>query len=291
MRPTLLLTLLLLSLPTLAADRSTLLEAEQSYAQGRLPEARQQVDAYLATNDTDARAHLLRAVIREASNDRQGSLADYDKSIALDPKFPPAWQRRGVAHFMLAHIKESIADFDHYLDLVPDAKPDHWQRGIALYYAGRYEDGAKQFELHKTVNPDDVENAAWHFLCMARWQGLDAARAQLIPVTGDARVPMAQVQQLFAGKATEQDVLTAANQTPDRATKESNRAVGEALRADPVLQRQLFYAHLYLGLYEEAQNHPEKAKQHLTLATEKPIPDYMYGVAKVHLQLLDRPTK
>lgn len=275
MRPTLLLTLLL-PLSALAADRATLLEAEQSYAQGRLPEAREKVDAYLATDDTDARAHLLRAVIKEASNDRPGSIADYDQSIKLDPKFPPAWQRRGVAHFMLAHIKESIADFDKYLELVPDAKPDHWQRGIALYYAGRYEDGAKQFELHKTVNPDDVENAAWHFLCMARWKGLDAARAQLIPVTGDARVPMAQVQQLFAGKATEDDVLTAAR---------ANNP------APPQLARQLFYAHLYLGLYEEAQNHPDKAKQHLTLATEKPISDYMYGVAKVHLQLLKPPTK
>jgi lipoprotein NlpI len=271
-RPTVLLTLVLLTLPTQAADRSTLLEAEQSYAQGRLKEARQQVDEYLATNANDARAHLLRAVIKEAADDRQGSIADYDQSIKLDPKFPPAYQRRGVAHFMLGHPKESVADFDKYLQLVPDAKPDHWQRGIALYYAGRYEDGARQFELHKTVNPDDVENAAWHFLCMARWKGVGAARAQLIPVTGDARVPMAQVQQLFAGKATEQDVLAAAN---------ANNP------PPPQLNRQLFYAHLYLGLYEEAQNHPDKAKAYLTTAVEKhPIPDYMFGVAKVHLQLL-----
>ena len=270
MRPTLLLTLLLLSLPTQAADRSTLLEAEQSYAQGRLPEARQQVDAYLATNDTDARAHLLRAVIKEASNDRQGSLADYDKSIALDPKFPPAWQRRGVAHFMLGHIKESIADFDHYLDLVPDAKPDHWQRGIALYYAGRYEDGAKQFELHKTVNPDDVENAAWHFACLARANSPAAARAALIPIEGDPRVPMAQIHQMFAGKATPADVLTAAtanNPTPNE------------------LNRHLFYAHLYIALYCESTGKDEEAKKHLTESLKHEVPDYMYGVAKVHAQL------
>ena len=63
----------------------------------------------------------------------------------------------------------------------------------------------------------------------------------------------------------------------------------ESGRADPVLQRQLFYAHLYLALYEEAQNHPDKVKAHLLLATEKPLSDYMYGVAKVHLQLLNNP--
>jgi lipoprotein NlpI len=291
MRPTLLLALLL-SLPTHAADRTALLEAEDSLLKGHLREARQQVDAYLAANPEDARGHFLRGVIKEQAGDRPGSVTDYDKSIALDPKFPSAYQTRGMAHFMLGHVKESVADFDKLLELRPDAKPGHWQRGIALYYAGRYEDGAKQFELHKTVNPDDVENAAWHFLCMARWKGVNAARAQLIPVTGDARVPMAQVQQLFAGKATEQDVLAAANATPNRVPEGSNRAGGESGRADPVLSRQLFYAHLYLGLYEEALNHPDKAKAHLTTATEKhPIPDYMYGVAKVHLQLLKPPTE
>jgi lipoprotein NlpI len=267
-----------LTLPTIAADRPALLEAEQSYAQGRLAEAREEVDAYLAANATDARGHLLRAVIKEAADDRPGSIADYDQSVKLDPKFPPAWQRRGIAHFMLGHVKESIADFDAYLDLVPRARPELWQRGIALYYAGRYEDGARQFVYHKTVNPDDVENAAWHFLCVARWKGVDAARAELIPVTGDTRVPMAQVQQLLAGKATSEDVLTAAragNPPP------------------PQLNRQLFYAHLYLGLYEEALNHPDKAREHLATAVEKhPIPDYMFGVAKVHLQLrADKSTK
>jgi lipoprotein NlpI len=263
----------LLALPTHAADRAALLEAEQSFAQGRTGQARKQVDAYLAANPDDARAHLLRAVVKESSDDRAGAIPDYDQSIKLDPKFPPAWQRRGIAHFMLGQVKESVADFDKFLELRPDARPEHWQRGIALYYAGRYEDGARQFELHKTVNPDDVENAAWHFLCVARWKGIDAARAQLIPVTGDARIPMAKVQELFAGKATPEDVLAAAS---------VNTPAAE-------LNRQLFYAHLYLGLYFEAVSQPEKAREHVTLAAEEhAIPDYMHGVAKVHLQLLGK---
>mgnify|MGYP000446850332 CR=1 FL=1 len=41
------------------------------------------------------------------------------------------------------------------------------------------EEGRKLFELHRSVNPQDVENAAWHFLCAARVDGLEKARAQL----------------------------------------------------------------------------------------------------------------
>ena len=270
----------LLTAPALAADRALLLEAEQSYAQGRAEQARRQVDAYLATAPDDARAYLLRAVLKESAGDRPAAIPDYDKSVSLDPKYPATYQRRGVARFMLGHIKESIADFDKYLELRPDEKPAHWQRGIALYYAGRYEDGARQFELHRTVNPDDVENAVWHFLCVARWKNLDAARAALIPTSGDGRIPMMTVHALFAGKATPDDVLAAATAPRPPA----------ASVPPPLLNRQLFYAHLYLGLYFEALAQPAKAREHLTLAAEKhPVPDYMHGVAKVHLQRLNTP--
>jgi lipoprotein NlpI len=274
-----------LALPALAADRSLLVDAEQALAQGRTDQARKLIDNYVSTAPDDPRGPFLRAIIEEETDGRASALADYDKAIALDAAFAPAYQRRGIAHFMLAHVRESIADFDKYLDLRPDQRPYHWQRGIALYYARRYEDAAKQFELHKTVNPDDVENAAWHFLCVARWKGVDAARAGLIPVTGDERVPMAQVQQMFAGKATPEGVLAAA--------KAAAGAVAESGRVDPVLiaqqNRQLFYAHLYIGLYEEALNHPDQDREHLTLAAEKyAVPDYMHGVARVHLALLNR---
>src|SRR4051794_8538004 len=95
------------------------------------------------------------------------SVRQYDRLLAADPRDAAAWQRRGIAHFRLGHVGQAVADFDHYLELAPEARPHHWQRGIALYYAGRYEDAAKQFELHRTVNPEDVENATWHFLCVA----------------------------------------------------------------------------------------------------------------------------
>ena len=62
---------------------------------------------------------------------------------------------------------------------VPDEAPYLWQRGIALYYAGRYDDCRRQFESHRSVNPDDVENAAWHFLCVARAESPAKARAAL----------------------------------------------------------------------------------------------------------------
>jgi hypothetical protein len=75
---------------------------------------------------------------------------------------------KAVAEFRSGRVAESAAGFDKVAKLAPDYAPQLWQRGIALYYAGRYRDCRAQFESHRTVNPDDVENAAWHFLCVAR---------------------------------------------------------------------------------------------------------------------------
>src|SRR6059058_6052557 len=97
------------------------------------------------------------------------------------------YNRRGVEQFKLGHIRESVAAFDRAVAMDPAEAPYNWQRGIALYYAGRYDDGRKQFELHQTVNGNDVENAAWRYLCMARAGSVEAARSDVLPIAQDHR--------------------------------------------------------------------------------------------------------
>ena len=93
---------------------------------------------------------------------------------------------RAVTDFEGGRIAESAAGFDALIQLRPDVAPQLWQRGITLYYAGRFADCRAQFESHRTVNPNDVENAAWHFLCVARAESVVKARAALLPVGPDA---------------------------------------------------------------------------------------------------------
>jgi len=179
------------------------------------------------------------------------------------------YQRLGVEHFMEGRFKESIAAFDKVIELEPRMEPRHWQRGITYYYAGEYQKGVDQFELHQTVNSQDVENAVWHFICKTRLDGVEAARKALIPIQHDGRVPMEEVWNLFAGKGTVEDVLEAAN------------------RSSPYKRQQLCYAHLYLGLYYEALEKTELAKHHILLAAnEYSMDNYMGMVAQVHAEVL-----
>ena len=176
---------------------------------------------------------------------------------------------RAVSDFERGRVVESAAGFDNFVKLVPDSAPELWQRGIALYYAGRYKDCRAQFELHRTVNPNDVENAVWHFLCVARQESPDKAKSALLPVGPDSRVPMRQVYDMFRGVRRPEEVLTAGG-------------------AETSGQ---FYAQLYVGLYYEALGNKPKALEHITAAAAErfaAVGGYMHTVAKVHLGILQK---
>jgi lipoprotein NlpI len=181
---------------------------------------------------------------------------------------PQAVFERANADFLAGRIDASVAGFDTLARLAPDAAPQLWQRGIALYYVGRYADCRRQFESHRTVNPNDVENAAWHFLCVARAESPEKAKAALLPVGPDARVPMRQVYQMLRGDLKPDEVMAAAG---DRAEAQ-------------------FYAHLYVGLYFEALGNKAGALEHINAAASEryAMGGYMHAVAKNHLALLRR---
>ena len=188
---------------------------------------------------------------------------------AQDAKAPNELFREGVEAFFAAKPKESVAAFDQLLALAPDSKPQLWQRGLSLYYAGEFQEGREQFETHQTYNTNDVENAVWHFLCVARLEGVAAARMALIPIEGDPRIPMKQVHDLFAGKGSAADVLAAATTGDDKAQR-----------------NQLCYAHLYLGLYFEALGDTDRAKEHiLKAANDYRMDHYMGRCAQVHAKI------
>jgi len=198
-------------------------------------------------------------------------LASILTATAQQPaKTPDQWMETGVDAFFDARIEDSAIAFDKVIEAVPQAKPQLWQRGLTLYYAKRYQDGRNQFETHQTANSNDVENAAWHFLCVARLEGADAARKALIPIEGDTRVPMKQVHALFAGTGSVEAVLTAAGEGDD----------------SPRRRNHLCYAHLYLGLYFEALGDDTKAKDHiLKAATDYEMDHYMGKTAITHAKV------
>lgn len=225
---------------------------------------------------------LADAQMAAASGDSTAAVRLATEAIDADDKFAAAFYLRGREHFRLGLISESVSDFDRYIELQPSAASRQWERGIACYYAKQFEKGAKQFELYQTYHDNDVENSVWRYLCMVPTAGIEKARATILPIRGDRRVPMMQVFELYRGKLKPDEVLAACRRDdPDPET----------------LAGRLFYAHLYLGLYYEVAGEKELAQKYILLAADKKLAEspringYMWDVARIHATQLKSTTK
>jgi outer membrane protein assembly factor BamB len=201
---------------------------------------------------------LYRIGMAAAPQAAQGAQPNLDTQGVLD---------RAMDDFARGRIAESINGFDEVARRVPRSAPQLWQRGIALYYAGRYKECREQFEAHRLVNANDVENSAWHFLCVARGESVRQAREDLLPVGPDPRVPMRQIYDMLRDSLSPQGVLAAAGNNPEA----------------------VFFAHLYMGLYYEATGNKARALENIKEAAAdrfQSVGGYMHAVARVHLGIL-----
>jgi len=216
-------------------------------------------------------AYHWRAAVHQQLGHHEEAIADFNRVLAVGPDLAEVYDARGSEQFKLGHVTAAIQNFDRAVELDPKLKRQHWRRGIAYYYAGRYEEGRQQFEDYQAFDDSDVENAVWRFLCMAREDGLEAARNALLEIKHDRRPWAAAVYGLFAGTLEPEELLAAAEEDLPPARPRSER---------------LFYANLYVGLYYEAIGEDEKSLEHVERAArDYRIDHYMGDVAAVHVML------
>ncbi len=248
----------------------TVSDAAAALQGGDFEEAIRAAGRLLEAETPNLAAHWVRAKAYEASGNFDAAIDDYAKLLEYRPDDPQILNAVGAAAFKNADVERSIEAFDAAIEQDPAQEAHHWQRGISYYYAERFEEGEEQFQSHRSVNPQDVENAVWHFLCAAPSIGIVNARARLIPIERDGRVPMMEIYELFRGEASADDVLERARKAPS----------AEALNG------QMFYAHLYLGLYYEAHGRAREAAAHIDKAAQDyPVSHYMGHVARVHRRI------
>ena len=242
--------------------------AISAYHAGKVAEAQTLLEQSINQDEAFADAYMARGYLHQYQRKYQEAASDFGQVIQLDPSRPEAWFRRAIESFNLGKFKESVADFERFAQLDPSQKPHLWQLGIAYFYTGQHQEGRALFESHQTVNSRDVENAVWHFLCVAAIDGVDVARSLFIDIQGDRRVPMMEVWALFKGVGSEEAVLKAAH--------------GESADATQRI-RHSFYASLYLGLYYQALSDESKALEYMKKATQHYKSNgYMGEVARVH---------
>ena len=190
-------------------------------------------------------AYVKRAQLFDLIGNNARAIQDYSTALGYNPKVADLYQLRGCSHFKMGNVLAAVLNWQHFIQLKPKKETEHWQICVGHALLGNYEEARKRFEWHWTVNTEDMEVAFWHFLCVARTEGLAEARENLIAVSGEKRVPMAQLHALYKGTGNEAEVWLAVEQggpsTEERAQRE-------------------FFAHYYLGLLKQAEGRLEEGK-------------------------------
>lgn len=220
----------------------------------------------------DAALERARMLLREADSrlraEKLGEAAKLaTEASAAAENHAGVQQRAGEILFLSGQVEESLPCFDRANQLDTTLAPHNWQRGVALGCVGKFAEGAEQFRLHHEVNPDDVENSAWYFLCVAKTKGKAAAEAAIIPSRGDSRQPMMAVLKMLRGTLTPEEVLVAAKAN----TKEG-----------PERKMAMFYGFLYVGIYYDSIGESEKAVTALDQSIAQAGKDYMGRTARIY---------
>jgi tetratricopeptide (TPR) repeat protein len=78
-----------------------------------------------------------RAVAYSLKGEKEQSLADYTRMIALKPQDPDGWNSRGNLYHELGEYDKAIADYSQCIPLSPEGYGTYWSnRGISCYEKG-----------------------------------------------------------------------------------------------------------------------------------------------------------
>ena len=234
-----------------ATEPDVLAQALGEAKRGDFTAAMLMVEAELKENPSIEACSLYVKICR-AMDFFPGMMHGITEWLKLEPEKAALYKLRGEVHFFDGDFKESVADFDTFLKAEPDKLPQLWQLGMSLYCLKDYDRGRAQFEEHQKVNAGDVENAVWHYLCVARLEGVEAAEEALYPYAGDRRGWAKEIHDLYAGSGTPESVIKAAEAAENGAEKSAR----------------LSYSHFYLGLHDEVHGKEREALVHYRLAFE-----------------------
>ena len=164
------------------------------------------LDRAIQLDSANPFAYVKRAQLFDLIGNDARAVQDYSTALGYNPKFADLYQLRGCSYFKMGNVLAAVFDWQRFIQLKPKKETEHWQICVGHALLGNYEEARKRFEWHWTANTEDMEVAFWHFLCVARTDGMAKAREKLISVSSEKRVPMPQLYALYKGTGHEAEV-------------------------------------------------------------------------------------
>lgn len=134
-------------------ERGYLNRGQVRYALGEREEALADFERALALNERFPDAWLARASVHLVSGRAAQALADADRAVALDPQYASAWDKRCVALLALGRAAEARTDCERALALNPRNVDALVDAGAAYYRLGQNDAAEKSYRRALAINP------------------------------------------------------------------------------------------------------------------------------------------
>ena len=94
--------------------------------------------------------------ITKRMEDSDRAIADYGRTMQIDPNDADACISRGIAYISIAEFDRAIADFSRALQIDPNAADVYIQRGLAYDAKGDYDGAIADFSRVLQIDPNDA---------------------------------------------------------------------------------------------------------------------------------------
>ena len=86
----------------------------------------------LGTNlvSQDAINYNNQGVVKFKSGDNYGAISDYNRALAIDPKYGESYVNRGIAKFKLGDIKAAVSDYDRAIAINTQDAEAYYNRAL-----------------------------------------------------------------------------------------------------------------------------------------------------------------
>ena len=105
---------------------------------------------------TKAEDFFIRGEDKYQKGDYQGAIAAYTQAIALNPKYAPAYNNRGIARSKLGDNKGAVADYNQALQINPNYAKAYYNRGNARSDLGDNQGAVADYNQALRINPNYV---------------------------------------------------------------------------------------------------------------------------------------
>ena len=102
-------------------------------------------------------AYYSRGLAKYALGDQQGAIADYNEAIHINPNYAVAYNNRGTSKSALGDNQGAIADYNVAIRINPKLADAYTNRGIAKFALGDKQGAISDYNVAIQINPNDAD--------------------------------------------------------------------------------------------------------------------------------------